>query len=281
MKFKDYRLYYLSEGRTTDIDYQSEEEIVYTIHQKCSEFMKDANRIALYRGKPQSTPFAYLDPKKHTRESKGLNNLYHKIIDEHPIWSKYPSRSHSIIVSGEYDIAENYGSVHLVFPINGAEWGVCEESDFWYSFRKPLGGFTLADMEGWFYSFSTLYLKKDLPKFKNLSEIENHCKEMEKFVDAQRGQSLKDILYQDAMGFIESYVNDKTKIYDTLVSILSPEAADVKLCDNKTLKKYIHDVYDDLGVGAECWTESPCYILAYDLFQNSDYLTDSLDLPSL
>jgi hypothetical protein len=77
--------------------------------------------------------FYLTDPKLKTRKSQNTTNYYTTLMDNLLIWSKFPKRSQSLICTTSLRVAASFDEPFHVLPFNGARFGVCPESDLWYT----------------------------------------------------------------------------------------------------------------------------------------------------
>jgi len=137
--------YLLNEGRGKQITVNKAKTLVKDM---CSDILKNykLHENFIYRGADSSEYYQFVDPTKGTaRMSKNTRNYYTLLIDNLPIWKKYPKRSHSIVCSTDEYKAGGYGSLFIVFPYNNAKIGFCQESDIWFSFEKSFNNYNLND----------------------------------------------------------------------------------------------------------------------------------------
>ncbi len=133
--------------RHSRAEYITEQKVIEILKKDCMEYVH-ANPIpVVFRGAPGSSDRGYkiIDPKQSTRISRNTSNYYTWIIDNSPRWKQFPKRSNSLICTGDYWKARNYGRTYMVMPIDGAKFGVCPDSDIWSSFAMGQHKF---DMDG-------------------------------------------------------------------------------------------------------------------------------------
>ena len=185
MRFKGY---ILNEGRSKLI---YEDDAIYAIKSKCQGIVKAMRkRHFLYRGVSGGSTFSYIEPKKHNRVSANTSNIYTLVIDNHPKWKGYPKRSKSIICANTPGGASSYGSVYHVFPVDGANYGICPQSDLWMSFMKTLKVYTLLEFNETILSKIAMHFlgMKNPGNFGNYIGLKKLFKEM----DALYAEKMKD-----------------------------------------------------------------------------------------
>lgn len=107
------------------------------IRRDCSQILQSGT--AIYKGVRNIDPDTVLfNPAAGNRKSKNNANYYTLLIDNLPIWSKFPKRSKSLICTNSLDSALQYGSVYRVLPLNDAKFGICPTFDIWASFNISL-----------------------------------------------------------------------------------------------------------------------------------------------
>jgi len=110
-------------------------EAIDFIRSNCSEITavyKKSNNVRLYRGIPASNAeFKFGDTSIRTRKSRNTENYYTIIMDNDPLWKSFPKRSESFICSSDPSYASDYGTLYLVFPVNGTKIGQCPSKDIW------------------------------------------------------------------------------------------------------------------------------------------------------
>lgn len=172
---------YISEGRS-----------VWATELEAISWMKKnyvASDTPIFRGVEDLYPdhFYMVDPSKHDRVSRNTDNYYTLLIDNSPNWTNYPKRSKSIICSTDEEAATAYGAVFRIIPKKGSRIGVCNDSDFWLSFRK------LMHLEDFNYFLSKLFtLDPSMTKepgtyqelTRNLRTFDEWVKEMMAEIDA-------------------------------------------------------------------------------------------------
>lgn len=117
-------------------------EAIDFIRSNCSEITniyKKNKDVRLYRGMPSGSDFRFGDTSIRTRRSKNTENYYTMVMDNDPIWKKFPKRSESFICSTDKSYATDYGKIYLVFPVNGTKIGQCPGRDIWDISIKKTG----------------------------------------------------------------------------------------------------------------------------------------------
>jgi hypothetical protein len=128
----------------------SEEEYL-EIFEKCCIGVNIEDDAPIYRYIENiNDDFTLVDPRKVTRVSANTKNYYTLLIDNDPIWEKYPKRKHGIVSSlhNSYfgndfrvipltkydDILKKYN----IKPFSEPKWGVCPTTDIWMSIDKSI-----------------------------------------------------------------------------------------------------------------------------------------------
>lgn len=99
-------------------------------------------KLYLYKGiEPEFCQHEYVRiiPKSFYRPSKTqerFGNACNLLIDNLDIWTDYPKRSESIILSTSATTASRFGICYSVFPEKNSSLAICPDTDIWYSFRK-------------------------------------------------------------------------------------------------------------------------------------------------
>lgn len=111
------------------------DEAINIIKDKCSDW--NYNDLPIYRGTDLSFDYILINPSERTRKSANARfNIYTTLIDNSPYWKEYPKRSKSLICTLDKNKAINYGYNYRVIPFDNSKWGICENSDIWFSFEN-------------------------------------------------------------------------------------------------------------------------------------------------
>lgn len=147
-----------SKGRSKVIGFDEWLDIAKKKHLKT--LRKYVNREeALFRGHTSLTiddNFGYVIPSKGMgRKSANTSNYYTVWIDNSPKWKGFPKRSKSLICGNRFGAAYGYSSQRFaILPEDNADIAICDESDFWDSFKKTNPYQTLNDFNN---AFANLY----------------------------------------------------------------------------------------------------------------------------
>ena len=124
--------------------------LIELLQLRCSEALEHSAKIKkyLYRGFNINYPTDYgfkVDPSQRERKSRSGYNYHTLLMDNLPEWSRFPKRSKSLICSTDQATAAGFAhSNFIVFPYDGAKFGICPKRDLQYSFKKFS---SLADFE--------------------------------------------------------------------------------------------------------------------------------------
>ena len=198
MRFKQFLL---KEGRGKEVDLQYAKEWIEKNSPKVLENALEGNKI--YRGLNNNYFAYYINPKKSTRKSAYVgSNYYTLLMDNLPLWKKYPKRSKSIVCTTDYSKGKAYGTLYLVFPKDGSKIGVCPKDDIFYSFPKLYNNKEfIYNMRDWTYHFEDLDFwmsnKKSDKSWNSMKKLFNKIDELRK---KQNSLSLsssddKDVIY--------------------------------------------------------------------------------------
>ena len=126
--------------RTKDI---SREEFKSLLMTNCKDFIHNFDEhYLIYRGiKGYESDFGIVDPKSVQRHTQDSNNIYTVLIDFLlSSWKGFPKRSNSLICSTNHKYASMYSKgkdfIYIMVPFDGAQYGICNNSDIWYSFSN-------------------------------------------------------------------------------------------------------------------------------------------------
>lgn len=101
---------------------------------------KFLQNVSIYKGTRSRLPSIFeLDSNKIERKSRNTTNEYTLLLDNLPIWSKFPKRTSAVVSTTSIYTAHTYGSggkTFIVLPFNDPIIGVCPSTDIWYSFNN-------------------------------------------------------------------------------------------------------------------------------------------------
>ncbi len=237
-----YEQFLLQEGRSNPI---SQEKAFETIKTKCDQaWQAYQNRKQMFRGISQGMEYLFIDPKSgKPRKSANTSNYYTLLIDNSPLWKKYPKRSESIICTNSYMYASNYGDVYEIFPYDNSKIGISPERDFWFSFENSLGhGNSMNYFNFWIDKWTAYY--DIIMKDKNINEFK---KTLEKLENELKGDTRH-------MGVMDKMVNrwriKKESLIDNFNKLLDPKPNHFEVVTN------MNDIpTKDNHNGQELWTD--------------------------
>ncbi len=213
------------------------------LRDNCSEFLSNNLDFPLYRGTTtlDHRGAVVIDPKAGTRVSKDKPNHYTVMIDSSPAFSKFPKRSKSLIVTTDYNTAENFaggfnGNLYCVIPFNGSLIGAVNEPDIW---DVPLDMSVVGDdME-----------LGDLPDIlREMRMPETSLEDMIKYGNTP--QFAKDFaeFYPDAKIAPEQFIPYMIN------TIFTPQSLGFKLHNTSDIKV-------NTMPNTECWTDGKCVLI--------------------
>lgn len=236
MKFKQYLL---NEGRSKTI---SEKEAYDLLTKNCMEAVKkwkEGKRI--YRAVNNNSNFLFIDPSGSLRTSYFTSNHYTLIINNHPMWKKFPKRQ--IICSGgsgERAMNHGYSPPYYVFPYDGAKIGVCPADDIWESFEE-LRSFNIYDLN---------FFNNLMDSTFNLPDDNWNMFEME-----AENINVRDEFPKHAL---RDYFNTlNVSLFDFITKMLDPKLNNFKL---QKISNYNVNPNENL----EVWTDSKCILADFD-----------------
>jgi len=109
----------------------------------------------MWRGFHASRPaeVAVIDPSKGERRLRDSYNIYQVAMDTNPAFKGYPSRTKSLICTGDYSVARSFGlgegGTSAVFPFDGSPVAVASKQDFFDSHTR-LKQITVQDFDSYF-----------------------------------------------------------------------------------------------------------------------------------
>lgn len=258
--------YILTEGRGKKM---KKDDAWNWIFQNCRKLMRwmgtgDRNGgrfIARSVGGYDKEPYVFVDPRKakEPRKSRNTKNYYTLIMDNEPIWNRFPKRSQSIIcLTDGYDYGPNE---YIVLPKDGWKIGNTNERDFWGVVDNidP----RLDNMSDW-AEMVNLLLNYDLddPPYhrydSSSQEFKKRCEKFDEWIkrqDKSQEEAIKDILYPTQFKYEEMYKlfmdQYKGDLYRLLKSHINPKRLGIELMK----------VGDNLPRETEVWTDSPCMLV--------------------
>ena len=226
MKFKNY----LNEGRSKSLEL---EEAIKLINSNCSQALKQYKKEhVIYRALDDNNMNNYLLTKPTGKKRKSVNtyNHYTLIMNNHPMWKKYPKRQ--IICSGGNgeraieQISGGFEEVYVVLPYDGAKIGICPKDDVWDSFFRiqDEGWGCMDDFNDWLY---------------NARGIEDD--NWKKFMEQTKDNEMRVAKHKNSS--IWDYISDKMEPTDNHFKVVSISSYNVKKNEN-----------------VEVWTDSPCVL---------------------
>lgn len=252
----------LFEGRTEPI---SKQKAVNIFHDQIG--LRPSRLPGIYRGLNSDFKYGFIEPANFTRESANTSNHYTLLIDNSENWSEYPKRSESVVCTTSRERAIMYGDPYLIFPLPGAEIGVCSDVDIWDSFpylQRKIGFDNLDSLNNTFMYLAELCFEKG-----NLSENWPELRdELEKIPDCERfneiyqtGEVRKNFPQYVKSRLIElarTYYPNYTNFYEMIKDLLDPQKNNFEL---EELKAGL-----TLPSNREVWTDSPCLLVAESYF---------------
>lgn len=257
---------YMESGRSKTITADMAGELLKTTYSKSYK-----SKYKIFRGinGGGAADFLYIDPSKgKTRTSANTKNYYTLIIDNSPMWKSYPKRSRSIICSTDIDTAGVYGIVYNVYPVNGAEIGVCPDSDIWNSFAQsfPDADWTSLEDVNLFLERMMLLNGADV---KMSDKSYNNMIKSFKIIEKER-KPLRNYTNSTSSGeysrFYDNFLESGTTLLDYMEDILSPTKNNFKIMKSG----------DNIGNDNEVWIGSPC-VLIKDMASAEKRLNDYLE----
>lgn len=130
------KIFEVEEGQRIDFSTQFREDFDTAwediIINECSDAVNFmiANKKVLYRGANHSFPDAFKSRSRSNRKPRDSHPLAQKIFDQYLDSQKIAAkRSNSIFVTSNFKMAEDYGKLYYIFPIDGAEYSVSSATD--------------------------------------------------------------------------------------------------------------------------------------------------------
>lgn len=82
-------------------------------------------------------PGPYIVNRLHPRPAANTSTTYMRMLDNHPKNSMWPKRGMSHVCTTDEDIADEFGSMHYVFPLVETKMGVVGKGDLWEVINGP------------------------------------------------------------------------------------------------------------------------------------------------
>lgn len=237
----------LNEGRSKPI---AEDEALKLLD---TDFSASKNSTPIFRGLrgKSDTPFMLADSSSYApRKAANTQNYANLCVDNFNSWQAYPKRSKSFICTTASAYASGFGVVFRVYPINGANIGICSSGDFWGSFSnfRKNGLQNIHDFNGFINSIiGDMY--------------DNNFQEFIKELNARGAEFLKNpknVLPKNP--FYRLLLNKYAKNADQPLSSLIE--ALLEPTSNGFSHQTIENFKEDKKV--EVWTEGPVLLIDYD-----------------
>ena len=253
MKIEEKIALYLNEGRSKEVDFQFAADF---INKKCR---KAATGTPIYRGNRKlDKDFYYINPKtSDDRVSPWADyNYYNLLLSNLPSWKEYPKRSKSIVCTTSYDEANGRNSLpypYRVFPVDGADIGVCPAWDIWDSFQDALDGNDLSD----FNYVLRQFLENTSELFEEPVELHGSDKNYPKFIRLTQkidelDKSKLDFYDIDNRGWLDNWKTSNYPFLYYLNKLLSPKENGFKIVKSGAIIT---------GGTKEVWTNSECIMV--------------------
>jgi hypothetical protein len=242
--------------------------------------------------------YGTVDPRTTLRRSANTHNTYTMYMDNSPIWSDFPKRSHSMICSSGY-YAEDFGNLYAVFPYDNTPIGICPDFDLWESFPRlrrfdvcSLPQFTGAIMkvlsyahaakpkeptdigssvgdDGW-SAFARIPAKvekavhsSDWENFVKLASKVNATKIYNKIKSEDGDRTEKDILLR--------MIEDKCSIVDVMDLVMNPKDNGFVSCRGNNFHTYLR------GENQEVWVGGPAIVVSLNKVGRTDLQNDLIE----
>jgi hypothetical protein len=99
------------------------DNILDTISQECSDFLEEGGWQLLFRGIKNANSPTLLSQSREGRRAKDSSWQWQEAIDTKLKEAGYSAlRSNSIFVSGNQQVAQAYGDLYCIFPIDGFQY---------------------------------------------------------------------------------------------------------------------------------------------------------------
>jgi hypothetical protein len=253
MKFSEYIL--LMENQARNIDSVEAKQL---IQDHCQIIIK--NNYYIYRGIPNNSKYlfgnAVFDPP---RKSANTFNFTTLIIDNSPLWAKYPKRSKSYICSTDKLCAETYGTLYRVYPFDGANIGICPTRDIWWSFRSTLTGTNCQSLDVLNTVLRRIFLEvlnRDHVD-ESFVDLKTACADIDAVLakcnyDFDIFDNKYNMLPETCFTLLNQLTRNRDSLLQELIKILDPiknNFSHIKLTKTKSTP---------LPFNKEVWTDSPC-----------------------
>ncbi len=215
----------------------------------------------------QPDTYRFIDPSKFERTSANTSNEYTWLTDKASTWKDYPDRSKSLICTLKDDIstAESFGTVHIVIPKNGANFGVCSNNDFWFSFPVLKSLKTKVDNMDEFNVFMKNVLMF-FTKHEQISDLftaygpryrdaESFLKVLEIANENVKSDKYEKFLTDDLKHDLASVISGKQSLREFFESIIDPAKNGFNTSKYADLKQFSK---------REVWTDSDCLLINID-----------------
>ncbi len=233
---------YLNESRSKSLTLEQFEQLK---EQNCSHITENYknNKVHLYRGIHNKSPFLYTNPTKEKRVSRNTENYYTLLFDEIlPSWNGWPKRSKSVITISNIDPFHSpYGSLYRVFPYNNTKIAQCINYDIWVSFENNLH-LALDDFNVVLNYISTYY---------NIKIGETKHQLLQFIKDVDNIKEINNNAPYKANNFIQQYQESNKTFFNYLNDVLSPVKNKFKIL---SLTNKI-DCYKETWIEGECLLE--------------------------
>lgn len=223
-----------------------------------------------------STPYQFISPSSHSRQSKDVSNHYTYITDMLTSWDGLPRRSLSVVASTSDATAGAYGdNIYIVIPKDKHPIAYGASSDFWTNFRyieSQLGFRSLEEFAYLMDDFTELYSEKflnrdfrvethedyyddlNLLREKILSFAKDNKIDLQKFKD-KKWLKNNDIYVFDSSKFMNKLIGAKFDFWGVFSDLFDPIKNKIEktysIITLSTMEKY--DI--------ECWTDSDCILI--------------------
>ena len=248
-------------------DIEDIQEILQLLNTDYSEAWKAYKSAkCLYRGISGVTAKSFISDisdgerkSLHTNSIDSTDTIYNTLFSSKlKSWSTYPKRNKSVICTGNFNLAKNYGKAYHIFPINGTIIGKCPKFDLWYSFYDNIK------------IIGTNLLPKIFKKYSSVDEFDKHsyiyndCISLTSFEDVFKLTQKHTSLSVDEL--LNAKVDGK-KFIDHLDDLLSPENNDfskIKINDVPNNDPKHEYWFSDNCLYVECNTEIMVKLLDAD-----------------
>lgn len=243
---------------------KSPDEVENLIRTKCKTAWKAwrNKRATIQRGTPKSWNYMLSDPRQSKiRLSANTRSYMNLLVDNLPSWKGYPQRGKSLICTTFHQSARAYGrgNAFVVLPFENAKIGVCNEMDFWLSF-KMLRAFG-DDVSDFNDGLSDLFFESKI----SLSGSEKSWSRLKEGLESvEKNLKEKDYKTKSRMisNFWDFYLDTKP------VSLLKFLSEQLNPLDNGFERA---KPGNEIPTGHEVWTDSPAVLVHT---KNEEWLED-------